>query len=82
MQKEEDSFAVFSLSVYLFSNIQKSNLLQEEMSNLKGNEPAESRDGDQGDQGPCVIHPFHFQFRKKMKFYFFCVIYQFVSVSF
>ena len=50
VQKEEDNFAVFSLSVYLFFNILKSNLLQEEMSNLKVNEPAESRDGDQGDQ--------------------------------
>ena len=36
VQKEEDNFAV--------------HLLGEETSNLKGNEPAESRDGDQGDQ--------------------------------
>ena len=36
VQKEEDHFAVY--------------LLREEVSNLKGNEPAESRDGDQGHQ--------------------------------
>lgn len=36
VQKEEDNFAL--------------RLLQEETSNLKGNKPAESRDGDQGDQ--------------------------------
>ena len=36
VQKEEDNFSV--------------HLLQEETSNLKGNEPAESRDGNQGDE--------------------------------
>ena len=36
VQKEEDNFAV--------------HLLQDETSNIKGNEPAESRVGDQGDQ--------------------------------
>ena len=25
--------------------------------------------------GPCVIRPFHFQFRKKMKFYFLFVLF-------
>jgi len=36
MQKEEDNFEV--------------HLLRDKMSNLKGNEPAESKDGDPGDQ--------------------------------
>ena len=29
--------------------------------------------------GPCVIRPFHFQFRKKMKFYFLSVL--FINLS-
>ena len=51
VEKEEDNFAV--------------HLLQDEMSNLKGNEPAESNDGDPGDQDQ--VHDQQVPPRKKGK---------------